>query len=1585
MTTEQKFFQNIVHCNAITYQALEEIVGDMDKNSALSADFFESSSKVIGSTVTENYDLASIFGFYRDQVASDDTDFLKQSLQNVNSGISNTSSIPNFDICTHISTTLTNYSMGMSSTFLSSQLFTVSKTGIGINSVISVPLTSLGIAGNQFNSHIIDVPIDMAVFGFDGLNTYGSLTGVNLSKFNYCWSYAGSVTNLLINFGYSAEPPTGYTFGIYWGTNDSNFISTNYNINGSTKYVGSDGFINNVAALTTSVAIKSITNTSGRKNFWSNSIPYSLGYTSNAFVDGSPYLWTPDRINAVIFDGTPSQQTQPLRYPILNDVSLTSLISGEAEYRYLYGQLTTSGTGSNQGLNAFLSVQTLFEANSPEIINTNYIKRLYENNVPQNLIILQSNPKKSYLNGNPLVYSVIYENQILPSAFTKVINDPYIWRYFASAMVSSKANFLTLNDIIDTYLNTLDNFIADIFFGANFNNVQDYFTGDDLILSRNTLKNFTQPYGTTNTPPLNFSEFEEKSIFEATNIVSSKEYMVFNQGVLGLTNEYKLPINTGFEIYKPISLVCNGIDPYNQGTGLAFDYTLNLTFQYNNQNYLNKILYLIASKYILSKSDYQTRIDLNQDVTGYYYLVDENTTDYNDYSASSIDDFRLYGYAGVIPDLKDGVVRPIINRAFSPTDTKRYTYEEYVALLRSQGITDPDDINDAIQEYLDAGNSFYVVNLDTHPSEYVYFQGMSICAANYIINSEKYWNDRLSNPFYVEASKVDNEGGFTQLSSRINSGIVTSATLIPPYSIQNVQVGNNCYVNSIYVNSLGTLQSPGTYTSWILPPSNMRTNEQPAQVKYEILSSGIINPATIEILNSGSNFYFNFNTFLTDVPFTEIGMGETNANISLIMNNVSNFTAVTDSSYNLVSFTQTSPPSEGYNAGFKFNNKAFVGLGYSSTADVDILINNYPTVDSFFIAGDNLNPGALENYNNFQNPETAFDVLNFSSGTQNYIMYEDEVFNKITVPSSYGNQDMSYLTVNCKLIELTNANPSGYITAHVYAEDGTNKTEVASSDKIFTTQINRVSYSDLNIPLSFRFTDTVQALNGMDNADYWVSIKQSLTGCFLGLKGSFTGITTSNFSISSSMIYNDNNIITVAGGISTTGYDLDLGKSVIGISSIFTSNLVATDTNTVIINLRRNPNFTTSVNDVFLNISTTYNSNTDIIVSDPIRATSLSSTFVGAAFTFSTSLQVSTFINSAYLTFSRKLDVDQVYLCRSLSQYDGVQIGMATSSQIGFGNTIVNFNFLFNKIFNQVSDEIYGAFNYTDQSQFGLARPNRLREAAPIKQIDGYWSYKSELINKPLSIYPRAFLNNNSFIGTSAPEYEYVGYTHDIFVNIGYNSNGVAVEEGPITLLADPKWKITWMNRTLSNFKNFNIFNIAQQTYANSIYYRIGLANTFIGTGTNPKNAIFEGTFQPSGNLSLNVPFSVGFGTSSGIQVYINNNSQPTIDTFGVLSSNYTVAAGTLTTSQRNSPVFLKVLMFTLSTAVIDINWNVGFGNTLIGIGTGTQIVSPAPYSLNSGAPIDNITFLNISQNLDAATSVNFGYPPGDSFVIRSS
>jgi len=175
------------------------------------------------------------------------------------------------------------------------------------------------------------------------------------------------------------------------------------------------------------------------------------------------------------------------------------------------------------------------------------------------------------------------------------------------------------------------------------------------------------------------------------------------------------------------------------------------------------------------------------------------------------------------------------------------------------------------------------------------------------------------------------------------------------------------------------------------------------------------------------------------------------------------------------------------------------------------------------------------------------------------------------------------------------------------------------------------------------------------------------------------------------------------------------------------------------------------------------------------------------------------------------------------------------------------------------------------------------------------------------------------------PVYQYLGYSHDIYVNIGYNSNGIYNQE-TITLNAYPKWKVTWMDRTTSNYKNFSIFNVIQQSYVDSINYLQGSANTIIGISTGVKSGIFEGTFQPSGNLASTVPVSITIGTSAGVQLYINNNSQPLIDTFSTISTGIIVSSSSLSVSERSLPVYFKVYYFSLSTSMIQVNWNVGAG-----------------------------------------------------------
>jgi hypothetical protein len=380
----------------------------------------------------------------------------------------------------------------------------------------------------------------------------------------------------------------------------------------------------------------------------------------------------------------------------------------------------------------------------------------------------------------------------------------------------------------------------------------------------------------------------------------------------------------------------------------------------------------------------------------------------------------------------------------------------------------------------------------------------------------------------------------------------------------------------------------------------------------------------------------------------------------------------------------------------------------------------------------------------------------------------------------------------------------------------------------------------------------------------------------------------------------------------------------------------------------------------------------------------LGTVFTATNFVFNTTLLSGTLINFGNIIGETSLLADQIYIARSLANYNGAALGMATSSSIGFANTYANFNFVFNKLFSEVSNEIYAGFNYTDQSQFGLAKPNRQRESEPSNVVDGYWSLKNKSINSAVSIYPRASLSTALTIGTSILTYSYLPYAHDMYLNLGYNSSGIYYQD-VIVLNAFPRWKATWMERSSFSYKNFDIYDVITSTYIDSVDYQIGFPNTVIGITTNPKSAIFEGTFEPGGNLAITVPLSITIGTSSGVQMFVNNGLQPVIDSFSTISSGISTYTATLSVSERNSPVLFKVNYFTLSTAVIQINWDTGSGSTLINLVSCSNNISPSPVSINSGIPVENIVFMNVSKTLEEAQSINGGFPPGDSFVIRSS
>jgi len=1592
MNTAQKFFHNIIHNNAITYQVLDSTIGDLDKNSRLAAKVYEQSSQILGNSISQNEDLLSVLIssangypiFYNQQFLSDNSDTLKQSLQNSYMGIGYTSVYATFDISTHISTNLFSYNASISSSFISAQIYKVTNSSITNTSRIICSQSDLYFDGYFFRSHLSDIPLDISIYGLDGFNgtNYNSS---NLIKFDFAWSSINSINNLIINLNYSASS-SNYYFCIYWGCYDSAFLSTTL-ISNNFVYSGTNNFINNIGVNTTSLVAKSLSKQFSRKNFWNNRLPYSLGFLQSSFVDSNYYLFTPDRLNQNLYDGIPSSYSAPEKYLINSSVTLQSVAANLDQYIYLFFDSTPSGTSGSQNVFSSVNGYEMFTSKYDIDLDSYYYQRINYKNAPLFYIKLQKNPAKSNL-ANSFNYEVIDYKQLAPSAFVKNLQDTNIWDNFAFNVRKNKNYYSDLAKIIVDYLSTLDNFIATFLFGTNSSDVSSFFQSQQLTISQRTLKNFTQPYGYNDIDPLNFSEYEEKSIYKATNIVPSKEFVTFTQGMLKTIDNYSLPENVSFEIFKPLSVVCNGIDPYSQGTGLAFDYALNLTFEYQNQNTLNKTLYLMASKYFLSQKDYENRVALNQDTTGYYYYVDPVNTQDNTqpYSVSSINEFYLYGYAGLIPDLKDGVTRPILTRQFSPQDGTKFTYDQYVAYLKSQNpnITD-DQLNDKIQEYLDNGNQFYTIDTQSHNSNFTKLSGLSLSATNMIntLYSNKFWNDVY--PSSQTGYNPGNEGdkfGFTNLYSQINSGIASLGTSV----ISNISVGNDCNVVKINVLGLGASQVPGTYKSWILPPRAYITTEQAAQIQYNISSSGYLDGGSIQILNNGSGFSFEFPYTLTDVPLN--GVGAYNAQIYAVMDNCAKFTGLTSylktgAGYAITSFTMTSAPKYGYNAGFKFNPYALNILGITNTSvDINILLNNFSTMDSFIISNAGLSAGDLENLASYTTPSNNFSQINYTIGTSPFVLYDDSLFNSISIPSNLLGSKVNAISLNAKLIQLSGYVPSGTIQLNVYDSDQSNQINnvIGSSDLIQSSNVNSNNFSTLTIPLNFTLPrNSVNQINGQVNSStlIWVEVKQNLNNCFLALYGTYKGISTSGISISTSYLSNSVIPVVIPGSISTIPKsDLDIGRSNINFNIL--NNYNYTTINSCNLYLRKNSNFNvSSSNYIYLAIQTSGG----FVYSNQIPYSSITTTFTGIGFTFS-SINTNTIISSNLIS-SIPLGKDQVYLSRDLSLYN---VGAGNTSLLQIGTTVL-FDYNFDIIFQGINKNLYGAFNYTDTSQFSLAPPNLLRAQSPLYIADGYWAFSNKAINQPISIYPRAYLSASTLINDSSLQYSYLGYTNSIFVNLGYNSNSVYKQE-LITLNAQPTWKSTWMFRNNSNFKDFSLHDVAQISYNDSINYVPGTISTLINiTSPTIMNAIFEGTFTPNFtgiSTPAFVPLTVNIGTSGGVQVYINNSVSPIINTFTVVSSASTSIIYNLDSTTIQNPINFSVYYFTLSTASISMYWNLGIGQTLVNKFS-SVLSSNSPYVINAGYPVDNLIFMNISKSLSDAQSVNFGFPPGDSFIIRSS
>ncbi len=222
-----------------------------------------------------------------------------------------------------------------------------------------------------------------------------------------------------------------------------------------------------------------------------------------------------------------------------------------------------------------------------------------------------------------------------------------------------------------------------------------------------------------------------------------------------------LPVANELEIFQAPSDQCNSVDNTGSGEKVGRDYTLRLELEDGNENILTKNWYIMSSKYFVTQKEYS----ILEDKSGYY-------TPTTIISASDgIEEYRLHGYAGLVPDLSIGISRPLRTRVVSPPDGTKQTESQFRNNLLNQGKTQK-QIDEAVLQYIEDGGEFLVINTNQYDNKFTKLKSASISVAEYTTATEGYWQlDQLFHSYFFEDS------GQTVASLRCDSFTIAQSGL----------------------------------------------------------------------------------------------------------------------------------------------------------------------------------------------------------------------------------------------------------------------------------------------------------------------------------------------------------------------------------------------------------------------------------------------------------------------------------------------------------------------------------------------------------------------------------------------------------------------------------------------------------------------------------------------------------------------------------------------------------------------------------------------------------------------------------------
>ena len=269
-----------------------------------------------------------------------------------------------------------------------------------------------------------------------------------------------------------------------------------------------------------------------------------------------------------------------------------------------------------------------------------------------------------------------------------------------------------------------------------------------------------QSYGVKNSPletePINIDVQESGANAMISWLLNPPTKIVFKYDESGMTlKDITFESNTEFEFYQEVSNIPDLLDQENTGNRLTKDYSFSISFENSTSDRFIKNIKLNSSKFYITDDEYSNRKKKNLSTSGYFKQGSQTERNNNAQGTfNSMEEYRLYGSAAIIPNMQMGESRAILTKQVQPTDSTKQTETDFINNLKllNPNITEA-EIQDKISDY-ELTKSFYTPDSSQFSNTFTKIKEIGMTISNYAFNRNKYW---ISNYDEVAGGTRDNK------------------------------------------------------------------------------------------------------------------------------------------------------------------------------------------------------------------------------------------------------------------------------------------------------------------------------------------------------------------------------------------------------------------------------------------------------------------------------------------------------------------------------------------------------------------------------------------------------------------------------------------------------------------------------------------------------------------------------------------------------------------------------------------------------------------------------------------------------------